>query len=133
MPSDKKRDYEIGYARPPRHTRFKKGQSGNPKGRPGGTKNLSTLVNEALNERVIVAEDGGQRKITKRQAIVKQIVNRSAAADWRAARMLFDIVQRIESRMEAASSETAEFTAADEKVLAQLKTRLLGKKRGSND
>jgi len=52
-------------------TRFKRGQSGNPKGRPGGAKNLSTLLSEALNEAVIVAENGGRRKITKRQAIIK--------------------------------------------------------------
>src|SRR6516164_8153933 len=67
MPSDPKPDYEVGYRKPPRHTRFNKGQSGNPKGRPGGAKNLSTLLNEALNELVIVAENGGRRKISKRQ------------------------------------------------------------------
>jgi len=126
MPTDKKRDYEVGYGRPPRRTRFKKGQSGNPKGRPGGAKNLSTLLNEALNERVIVAEDNGERKITKREAIVKQLVNRSATADWRALKILIDMQQDIESRMEAASSETSGFTTEDEKVIQQLKAQLHG-------
>jgi hypothetical protein len=69
MPPDNERDYEVGYGKPPRHTRFKPGRSGNPRGRPSGSKNLSTLLNEALNEPVIVAENGGQRKISKRRAI----------------------------------------------------------------
>jgi hypothetical protein len=91
MPSDEKRDDEVGYGRPLRHTRFKKGQSGNPKGRPGSAKNLSTLLCEALNERVIIAENGGRREISKRQAVIKQIVNQSAKGDWRTAKLLFDI------------------------------------------
>ena len=133
MPSDKQRDYDVGYGRPPRSTRFRKGQSGNPKGRPGGAKNLSNLLSEALNERVIVAENGGRRKITKRQAIMKQLVNQSAKGDWRAVKILFDVLQDSEHRSEPGSSEAANFTAADEKVIEQLKARLYRKKGESND
>ena len=127
MSSDTQRDYEVGYGKPPRHTRFKPGRSGNPRGRPSGSKNLATVLSEALNEPVIVAEDGRRRKITKRQAIIKQLVNRSAKADLRATKILIDIIQDIERRTEPASAETS-FSAADEKVIAQLKARLLGKK-----
>jgi hypothetical protein len=94
------RDYEVGYGKPPRNTQFKKGQSGNPRGRPSGSKNLATLVSEALNEPVIVVENGGRRKITKREAIIKQLVNRSTKADWRAIKILLDIVREIEGRVE---------------------------------
>src|SRR5947208_9049773 len=86
MPSEKKDNYEVGYGKPPRHTRFAKGQSGNPRGRPSGAKNFTTLLREALNEPVIVTENGGRRKVSKRQAIVTQLVNRSATADFRAIR-----------------------------------------------
>ena len=133
MPPDKKRDYALGYGRPPCHTRFKKGQSGNPKGRPGGAKNLSTLLDEALNERVVVADDGGQRKITKREAVVKQLVNHSATGDWRAVKILLDMLQGIESRTDPASSQTSGFTAEDEEVIAQLEVRLRGNKGESDD
>src|SRR5690242_11441873 len=116
-------DYEVGYGKPPRHTRFKKGQSGNPRGRPSGSKNLSTLLTEALNEVVIVAENGGRRKITKRQAIITQLVNQSAKADWRATKILLDILQVIEARTEPIPAETSSFSEADEKVLEQLRAR----------
>src|SRR6516162_1852411 len=69
MPSDQKRDDEVGYRKPPRRTRFRKGQSGNPRGRPSGAKNLSTMLREELNQRVIVVQNGRRRKITKRKAI----------------------------------------------------------------
>ena len=79
MPPDEERDHEVGYRKPPRHTRFTKGQSGNPRGRPPGTKNLKTLLSDALKEFVIVSENGRRRKITKREAIITQLVNRSAS------------------------------------------------------
>jgi len=58
MPPDNNRDDEVGYGKPPRRTRFTKGQSGNPRGRLPGAKNLKTLLSEALNEFVIVTENG---------------------------------------------------------------------------
>jgi Family of unknown function (DUF5681) len=123
MPSEKKGDYEVGYGKPPRDTRFPKGQSGNPRGRPPGAKNLKTLLSEALNEPVIVTENGGRRKVTKRQAIVAQLVNRSATADFRAIKILLDIVRDIERQTEPTAPETSDFSEADEKVLEQIKAR----------
>ena len=123
MPSEKKGDYEVGYGKPPRDTRFPKGQSGNPRGRPPGAKNLKTLLSEALNEPVIVTENGGRRKVTKRQAIVTQLVNRSATADFRAIKILLDIVRDIERQTEPTAPETSDFSEADEKVLEQIKAR----------
>ena len=132
MPADKKRDYEVGYGKPPRHTRFTKGRSGNPRGRAPGTKNLKTFLIDALNELVVVTENGGRRTISKGQAIIKQLVNQSAKGDWRATKLLLDIQLDIEHRSEPQTAESS-FSAADEKVIAQLKARLNGKKRGSDD
>src|SRR5438874_12382842 len=123
MPSEDRREYEVGYGKPPRHTRFAKGQSGNPQGRPPGAKNLSTVLRKALNETVIVTENGGRRKVTKRQAIITQLVNRSAPADFRAIKILLDIVRDIERHTEPSAPETSEFSEADEKVLEQIKPR----------
>ena len=129
MTTDDRRDYAVGYGKPPRHTRFQKGRSGNPHGRPRGSKNFSTLLSDALNERVLVTENRGRRKVTKQQAIVMQLVNKAAQADWRAIKILLDMVQAIESRTEPASSETPAFSVADEKVIAQLKARLTGSEK----
>jgi hypothetical protein len=125
MPRDRNHepDYQVGYRKPPRHTRFKQGVSGNPRGRPKGAKNLSTLVHEALDEQVVVAENGRRRKVSKRQAVIKQLVNRSAQGDLKAMQMLLGTMQDIERRGEAEPAE-ATFDAADEKVIEQLRARL---------
>jgi hypothetical protein len=126
MSAEKKRDYEVGYGKPPRHTRFRKGQSGNPRGRPPGAKNLKTLLNDALNEPVIVTENGGRRKLTKRQAIIKQVVNQSTKGDWPAIKILLGLVREIEDQSDPASPETSSFTAADEKIIEQLRVQFSG-------
>jgi hypothetical protein len=75
MPPDDERDYPVGYGKPPHHTRFVKGQSGNPRGRPPGAKNMKTLLTRALNELVVVTDNGGRRKVSKREAIPCDAVN----------------------------------------------------------
>jgi hypothetical protein len=62
--SDDERDYETGYGKPPRAHQFKSGRSGNPKGRPKGSKNESTILKEVLNEKISLRQPNGRtRKI----------------------------------------------------------------------
>jgi hypothetical protein len=75
--------YEIGYGKPPRHTRFVKGRSGNPNGRPKRV-DFARLVHRAFNEKVAIKENGERRIITKQQAALKQLVNKAASGDTRA-------------------------------------------------
>ena len=120
-------DYAVGYRKPPRHAGFQKGRSGNPKGRPKGAKNLATLVNQALDEKVMVTQDGRRRRITKREQVITQLVNKSAAADLRAIKQLTDIVQGFERCREgsaAAPSEPAQLTAPDREVVELFVARL---------
>lgn len=101
-------DDEVGFGKPPKHTRFTKGRSGNPKGRPRGSRNASTLLDEALKERVTVSENGRRKKVTKLEAILKQLVNRAAGGDHRATQLLLaHQIPRIEEN-EASRSATAE-------------------------
>jgi hypothetical protein len=122
VPHDGEGDYQVGYRKPPRHTRFRRGQSGNPRGRPPGAKNLSSLLTEALDELVVVTENGGRKRISKRQAAFKQLVNEAAKGNWRALKLLVDMLQDIERRTEPQTEETS-FSLADEKVIAQWKAR----------
>ena len=109
METDRDMDYEVGYGKPPRHSRFKKGSSGNPKGRPRGSKNSTTLLNEALDEPVVVSENGRRKTITKKEAIIKQIVNKAASGDHRAIQLLLlNQIPLIEARLDLARSATAE-------------------------
>jgi hypothetical protein len=119
-------DYEIGRGKPPRHAGFQKGRSGNPKGRPKGSKNLGTLLSQALDEKVSLTEDGRRRRITKRELVIKQLVNKSASADLRAIKQLIEIVERVEGRSGASptSPPSPTFTAADEEVITELKKRM---------
>lgn len=69
-------------------TRFKKGVSGNSKGRPKGAKNRSTLVDDVFNAPIPVTENGRRKMITKREAALIQLANKAAGGDLRATKML---------------------------------------------
>ena len=81
-------DYEVGYGRPPRHTRFQKGRSGNRRGRPKGTLNLATTLRKALLETVTVNERGAKKRMTKLDVAIRQQTNKAAAGDGQALKLL---------------------------------------------
>ena len=121
------RNYDVGYGKPPRHSRFKKGEpSANPRGRP--RKNMTALLVEGLNKKVTVTENGRRRKVTLREAITSQLINQSASADLRATKMLLDLIKDAERQTAAAAAAAPEpaspFTKADEEVVEQLIERL---------
>ena len=126
MADEDKPDYKVGYKKPPLHSRFKKGQSGNPRGRPRGSKNFSTLLTDALNEPVVVTEDGKRRKISKRELGVRQLVNKFAMAEAQATKILLGLMQERDRLAAEASAERPSLGADDEKVIANLLKRLRG-------
>ena len=127
MPRDDERDYEVGYGKPPPHTQFVKGPSGNPRGRPPGAKNMKTLLNKALNELVVVTDQGGRRKLSKREAIVAQLVNRSAKADLKAIQILLGLLHEIEGDSDPHPSDPI-FTEADQQIIQRAQARFRGEK-----
>ena len=126
MPDDDD-DYEVGNARPPRHSRFVKGQSGNPRGRPRGAENIKTLLDEALNELVVVTDHGGRRKVSKRKAFITQIVNGGAKGNFRAVPILLAMLKDFESDTALQATEPA-YTEADRQIIQHIQARLWNKK-----
>ncbi len=92
------RDCSVGRCKPPIENRFRKGQSGNPKGRPRGSRNASSLWREELDERVAITENGKRRKVTRLAVIVKQVVKKAMSADLRACEMVFKMENHLERR-----------------------------------
>ena len=89
------RDYEVGYRKPPTHTRFKPGESGNPRGRPRGTKNLKTDLSEELGEKIEIREGDRSRKVSKQRALIKSQTNKAIKGDTRAAAFLGSLMMRL--------------------------------------
>jgi hypothetical protein len=88
----------VGYGKPPKATRFKKGQSGNPKGRPQGSLNVAVVFVKTLRERVVINENGRRRTVTKLEAALKQLVNRAAGGELRALRQLVELARDAEAK-----------------------------------
>lgn len=86
-------DEAVGYGKPPKHSQFRPGQSGNPKGRPKGVPDISTILASAMNERVVITENGARKTITKMQAAIKQLANKAAGGDARATKLLMEFIE----------------------------------------
>lgn len=77
--------YKVGYGKPPVHSRFKPGRSGNPRGRPDGSKNLKTDLLEELAERIVIREGDRRIRVSKQRALIKTQVARGLNGNDRAA------------------------------------------------
>jgi len=80
----------VGYKKPPRHTQFKPGQSGNPKGRPKKAATLPDVLSKELRTRVPIVNNGKRKKVSMLEAIVKQHLNKAASGDSKAAAIVFN-------------------------------------------
>lgn len=94
MKAKQNANYEVGYSKPPKHTRFQPGQSGNSKGRPKGTRNLSSDLKDELGERIRIREGDQEKSISKQRALVKALVAKALKGDTRAATVLIAMVDR---------------------------------------
>jgi hypothetical protein len=125
-------DYEVGYGKPPKSTQFKPGQSGNPKGRPKGTKNLVTDLNEELSEKIVVTEGGKPLTITKQRAMIKSIAVKAMSGDVRAATILMRLM--LDSEQASTQADVAEeLLGHDKAILDRFAKRLLAKASQSTE
>ena len=121
MPDEQ--DYTIGFQKPPKHTRFAKGKSGNPLGRPKGSHNATTVFDKACRERIRVTINGEVRYFTKYEAALMQLMNKAAAGDLRAMQLVLNwFTWRLHSA--EASVPTIPLHERDKFVLANMLDRI---------
>ena len=87
------KDYEIGFKKPPKKTQFKKGATGNPKGRPKEVKNLKSVVRDEAYSKVVIKEDGKTRTVTKLEALIKRTMAKGLQGDNKAASTALALLQ----------------------------------------
>jgi hypothetical protein len=118
----------VGYRNPPKTTRFKKGVSGNPKGRPKGSLNVATVFTKTLRERVVINEHGQRKTVTKLEAALKQLVNKAASGDLRALAQLVVLAQDAEAKQNMPGAQEPVISDLDQEVMDGILKRFLNPK-----
>jgi hypothetical protein len=118
---------KVGYGKPPAATRFKPGQSGNPKGRPKGTLNLKTDLRNELSETIHIREGERSLKVSKQRAMLKSLVAKALKGDARAASVVLMLVDKLfaADAVAAAAEEIPGLTPDDQLILERFLTRRL--------
>ena len=86
-------DDEVGYGKPPKATRFKKGQSGNPKGRPKGSRNFKTDVKATLEAPVQLKEKGRVKTVSTQRAALLRLREKALSGNARALDRLLELAR----------------------------------------
>ena len=131
MPTNDDGTYDVGFGKPPKRTRFHPGVSGNPKGRPRGRRNLATILEQTLQEKIVINDNGTLRTITKLEASVKQLVNKATSGDLVALRQLTSLASSVEEQV--VDPPTKQLADVDLKVMRGVLKRLYGCVKGENN
>ena len=87
--SESDRNYKVGYGKPPKHSRFQPGHSGNSRGKPPGARHPATILKMTLLEKIPVKQNGREIKITKLDVFIAQLINDAMRPDYFSVRLLF--------------------------------------------
>lgn len=112
-------DYELGYMKPPKSGQFQPGQSGNPKGRPSGSKNTYKLLDDIVNEKVQITKNGKPVKISKKQTMLLQAVNKAVQGDLRALQTLLPMMTAVDHKNEELAKVADAIRQDDMEILKQ--------------
>jgi hypothetical protein len=116
-------DDDVGYKKPPKHTQFKRGQSGNPRGRPKGSRNLKTELAEELQEQIRIKEGGARRTVSKQRAMIKSLAAKAVQGDARSATLLTNLVLRLLDQEDGIDQE-ADLREEDRAILENYEARI---------
>lgn len=105
--------YDVGYGKPPLHTRFRPGHSGNPRGRPAKPRATGEMLERILKQNVMVREGEVAARVNKQQALLMSLLSQAIKGNTRAAALILRI-------MEAQDQSRAAEVAAETTNLMQL-------------
>jgi Family of unknown function (DUF5681) len=135
------RDYEVGFGRPPKANQFKPGKSGNPRGRPKGSRPVGAVLQEVLRQRIPVTENGRTCRLPALEVMLRRLANDAMRAEPSAIKLILSLVDRYTETPEAVFSVDevlAEDLAIIERYLPsspaiqKLSKPQRGRKRGEN-
>ena len=118
-----RKNYKVGYGRPPKETQFKPGKSGNPKGRPRGAKNIDTMLRDTLMEKIEITENGKRKRLSKIEVLLKKCLNDALNGDQRAIDRLFRSFPALRAAQAAENADSlasAHDPASDNEILKEL-------------
>ena len=116
--------FSVGYGRPPKHSQFKPGQSGNPKGRRKGARSFAAILDEELEQQILVTENGRTSKVTKYRIIAKAQIAKAAKGDSKACALILAHSARLRS---IEVLQDGDLELIDKQMIAEYRRRVLGK------
>ena len=118
------KDYVVGYKKPPRDSRFKPGQSGNPRGRPKQSMKLSMVLERTLREKVVIRENGRRRTVTKLHAVIRQLETKALRGNLKALQVLTTLARSAEERASGEEMLNFENSEMDERLVQGILKRM---------
>lgn len=131
MSSKHSKSYAVGYKKPPAHSRFQPGVSGNPRGKAKGAVSFQAALDRELNTLVDIKEGGKTRKVTKRLALAKQYLGRALQGDERAFARILPLILALDSGKELQQA-AHELSEADALILKRNARRMLASLLGDD-
>ena len=113
-----RRDYAVGYRRPPKSTRFKPGASGNPKGRPKGSRPVGAVLQEIIRQKVSVTENGTTRRLPVLEIMLRRLANDAMRGDQRSIKFLLALLEHYGDSSQT-TLQLGEMLAEDAEILAE--------------
>ena len=119
MPKKKSKNYKVGYGKPPKKNQFKPGQSGNPRGRPKKSKNTFDILKRELDSQVSLKEGEKRVLLTKKQAMLRHLINKAVQGDIKAMFFVFGKLLDLDAKEEAINEFLDDISATDKKILSE--------------
>lgn len=111
-------DYTVGYGRPPEATRFKPGQSGNPLGRPKGSRSIGAMLQRIVTQRVAITENGRTRRVPAIEVMLRRLANDALQGNQNGLKLLLALVDRY-GEESGTKLDFAELAAEDRAILGR--------------